>query len=181
MIPLLHKKSLADAIRARGFRKWYEGRLIEGHLHLITAFLCLIAVLGAIKQGGPYNTLVNSLWLLSVAMGLGGLGACGIRRYITILQLAEFLGDRSHCPKCQAYARFTLLHRCRPNPYKNIRVIALAQTQVRLDTEIVDPAPFTLNALSAGCATVNQSSHPNPQEAGHANAQPQHQPIRADV
>ena len=32
--------------------KWYEGRLIEGHLHLITAFLCLIAVLGAIEQGG---------------------------------------------------------------------------------------------------------------------------------
>ncbi len=57
MLPLLHKKSLADAIRARGFRKWYEGRLIEGHLHLITAFLCLIAVLGAIEQGGPYNTL----------------------------------------------------------------------------------------------------------------------------
>ena len=110
MIPLLHKKSLADAIRARGFRKWYEGRLIEGHLHLITAFLCLIAVLGAIEQGGPYNTLANSLWWLSVAMGLGGPGAWSIRRYITILQLAEFLGDRSHCPKCQAYARFTLLH-----------------------------------------------------------------------
>ena len=103
-------RPLADAIRARGFRKWYEGRLIESHLHLITAFLCLIAVLGAIEQGGPYNTMANSLWLLMVATGLGGLGAWSLRRYQVILQLAEFLGDRSHCPKCEAYARFTLLH-----------------------------------------------------------------------
>ena len=103
-------RPLAEAIRARGFRKWYEGRLVEGHLHLITAFLCLIAVLGAIEQGGPYNTLANSLWLLAVATGLGALGAWSLRRYQMILQLAEFLGDRSHCPKCEAYARFNILH-----------------------------------------------------------------------
>lgn len=102
--------ALADAIRAKGFRKWYEGRLVEGHLHLITAFLCLIAVLGAIEQGGPYNTLANTLWLLAVTVGLGTVGAWSIRRYLMILQLAEFLGDRSTCPKCRAYARFKLLY-----------------------------------------------------------------------
>ena len=103
-------RPLADAIRARGFRKWYEGRLIESHLHLITAFLCLIAVLGAIEQGGPYNTFANGAWLLSVTVILGGIGAWSVRRYLTILQLAEFLGDRSHCPACETYARFTILH-----------------------------------------------------------------------
>ena len=40
----------------------------------------------------------------------GGPGAWSIQRYITILQLAQFPGYRSHCPKCQAYARFKLLH-----------------------------------------------------------------------
>ena len=103
-------RSLADAIRARGFRKWYEGRLVESHLHLVTAFLCMIAVLGAIEQGGPYNSVANGLWLLMVATGLGALGAWSLRRYQMILQLAEFLGDRSHCPKCEAYARFNVLH-----------------------------------------------------------------------
>ena len=104
------EKSLVDAIRAKGFRKWYEGRLIESHLHLITAFLCLIAVLGAIEQGGPYNSFANGAWLLSVTVILGGIGAWSVRRYLTILQLAEFLGDRSHCPACKAYARFNILH-----------------------------------------------------------------------
>lgn len=104
------EKTLAEAIRARGFRKWYEGRLVESHLHLVTAFLCLIAVLGAIEQGGPYNSFANGAWLLAVTVGLGALCAWSVRRYLTILQLAEFLGNRSHCPSCKAYARFKILH-----------------------------------------------------------------------
>lgn len=107
---------LADRIRAKGFRKWYEGRLIEAHCHLITAFLCLIAVLGAIEQGGPYNPDGTSaswgrgLWLLLVTTGLGAVGAWTLKRYLNIMRLAEFLGDRSTCPKCEAYARFKLLY-----------------------------------------------------------------------
>jgi hypothetical protein len=104
------RPTIADAIRARGFRKWYEGRLVESHLHLVTAFLCLIAVLGAIEQGGPYNSFANGAWLLAVTIGLGALCIWSVRRYLVILQLAEFFGDRSHCPACKAYARFTLLH-----------------------------------------------------------------------
>jgi hypothetical protein len=102
--------TFADHIRAKGFRKWYEGRLVEAHLNLITAFLCLIAVLGAIEQGGPYTSWERGLWLLLVTVGLGTVCAWTLRRYLTIMQLAEFLGDRSTCPKCAAYARFKLLY-----------------------------------------------------------------------
>ena len=90
--------TFADKIRARGIRKWYEGRLVDAHLNLVTAFLCLIAVLGAIEQGGPYNSWERTLWLLMVTLGLGALGALTLRRYLTVMQVAEFLGDRSTCP-----------------------------------------------------------------------------------
>jgi hypothetical protein len=31
------------------------------------------------------------------------------RRYVAVLQRAERYGDRSHCPACDAYARFEIL------------------------------------------------------------------------
>ena len=126
--------TLADAIRAKGIRKWYEGRLIEGHLHLITVFLCMIAVLGAIAQGGTYNTFANGAWLLCVTVILGGIGAWSVRRYFTILQLAEFLGDRSHDPACKAYARFNILHtaaRNEPDPGETLQAIPVLVVQCR--------------------------------------------------
>lgn len=99
---------MVERIRSKGFRKWYEGRLVESHLHLITTFLCLIAVLGAIEQGGPYNAWDKTAWLLLVTVGLGSLGAWCWHRYFAILQVAEFLVSRADCPHCAVYARFTL-------------------------------------------------------------------------
>lgn len=99
---------MVERIRSKGFRKWYEGRLVESHLHLITTFLCLIAVLGAIEQGGPYNAWDKTAWLLLVTVGLGSLGAWCWHRYFAILQVAEFLVSRADCPQCAAYGRFNL-------------------------------------------------------------------------
>ncbi len=39
---------LDDAIRRRGFRRWYEQQLIDGHLWLVTGFLALIMMLIAL-------------------------------------------------------------------------------------------------------------------------------------
>ncbi len=97
---------MVERIRSKGFRKWSEGRLVESHLHLITTFLCLIAVLGAIEQGGPYNAWDKTAWLLLVTVGLGSLGAWCWHRYFAILQVAEFLVSRADCPHCAAYAPF---------------------------------------------------------------------------
>lgn len=33
---------LAEGIRKIGFARWYERQLMEAHLYLVTAFLCLI-------------------------------------------------------------------------------------------------------------------------------------------
>jgi hypothetical protein len=100
---------LARAIAARGFRKWYEGRLIESHLHLVAMFLCMIAVVAAIEQGGPYNALAPALLIFALCLSFGALGVWCLHRYFSILKAAEFLGGRSHCPQCDAYGRFDIL------------------------------------------------------------------------
>ena len=37
-------KSVAPAIRQRGFRKWYERELLAGHSHLVLLLLCTVAL-----------------------------------------------------------------------------------------------------------------------------------------
>ena len=90
-------KSAAEAIRARGYRKWYEARLIEAHLHLITAFLCLIAVLATVEMQGLFRTLAQTLWVLTVLAFLGGAdvsGRCGRMELATLLPCS--CGRRVH-------------------------------------------------------------------------------------
>ena len=41
---------LDEAIRKRGFRRWYERQLCDGHAHLVTGLLSLITM--AIAAGG---------------------------------------------------------------------------------------------------------------------------------
>ena len=41
---------LADAIRRRGFRRWYERQLIEGHAYLVTGLLSLIMMAISIEM-----------------------------------------------------------------------------------------------------------------------------------
>ena len=99
-------KYAADGIGLLGFRKWYERRLIEAHVHLVTALFCLITVLAAIEMGGLFRNVVETLWVLSVVALLGGIGVWNWQRYIDVLGLAAFLCERSDCPACQAYGRF---------------------------------------------------------------------------
>ncbi|MFN0161265.1 MAG: hypothetical protein ACKVQQ_08550 [Burkholderiales bacterium] len=101
---------LARAIGARGFRKWYEGRLVESHLYLVATFLCLILLIAAIEQGGPYNQFGAALVLLAASAIVGGLGLWCMRRYFTILETAQFMSERSECPQCQTYGRFEVLY-----------------------------------------------------------------------
>lgn len=101
---------LARAIGARGFRKWYEGRLVESHLYLVLAFLCLILLVATIEQGGPYNSFGAALLLLGASAIAGWIGLWCTRRYFTILETAQFMSERSECPHCQAYGRFEILY-----------------------------------------------------------------------
>jgi len=99
---------LDDAIRERGFRRWYERQLIDGHLWLVTGFLALIMMLVAIEVV-PFRSSAGGLLLLTlVALAGGGVCLLAWRRFTRTLLVAEYLAERAVCPGCATYARFTI-------------------------------------------------------------------------
>ena len=100
--------SIADAIRKRGFRRWHERQLIEGHLWLVTGFLAMIMMAIALEtvefRSGPRGFFA----LAAVAVGGGALCLFAWKRFTSQLFRAEYLSERAVCPGCGAYARFAL-------------------------------------------------------------------------
>jgi hypothetical protein len=94
---------LAEGIRKVGFRRWYERQLIEGHLYLISGFLCLVTVLASIEE----MNLRTLSWetLLRVTAMVAGTAVClwAFRRYLVMLGFAEYAAERSVCEKCAVY------------------------------------------------------------------------------
>jgi len=94
---------LSEGIRKKGFRGWYERQLIEAHLYLISGFLCLITVIARLEE----LNLRTPAWetLLRLAAILGGSALClwALKRYLEMLDFAEYAAERSVCEKCAAY------------------------------------------------------------------------------
>ncbi len=92
--------TLSEGIRKIGFQRWYERQLIEAHLYLISGFLCLIMVIASIEEFNlrmpAWETLVRF-----IAMTAGS-AVClwAWRRYLVMLNLAEYVSERSVCGKC---------------------------------------------------------------------------------
>lgn len=99
----------ADSIRGVGFRKWYERQLLEGHAYLVTGILCAILVVVAIEYLDFHNAPARAGTLVAIMFAAGAITMVSIRRFLTILQRAEYYGNKSNCPKCTAYARFDVV------------------------------------------------------------------------
>jgi hypothetical protein len=83
-----------------GFRKWYEGRLIEAHIWLVTAFLCLIMLtigLELLSTREQAFGIVSKAALIALGAWFGWLS---FRRYSHAMMLAETLGEKAACPSC---------------------------------------------------------------------------------
>ncbi len=100
----------ATSIRRLGFRRWYERKLIDAHLALVTCFLSVIT-LAACLEAVRFDELG---WqqgaLLAVVAASLPVAVLSWRRYMRVLGLAERYGARSTCPSCGAYARFEVMH-----------------------------------------------------------------------
>jgi hypothetical protein len=99
---------LAEGIRKIGFGRWYQRQLIEGHLYLVTSFLCLVTVLACFEG----FSLRMPAWetVLRLAAMLAGAAACvwTLRRYLAMLDFAVRAAERSRCEKCAAYSALEL-------------------------------------------------------------------------
>ena len=100
---------LAEGIRRRGFRKWYERELLKSHACLVLLFVCSIGLLGAFEFYSARAPLQDRLRdggaiVLFVLVGLWSL-----RRYLYLLMHAEAVANQAVCAMCQTYGRFTLV------------------------------------------------------------------------
>jgi hypothetical protein len=91
-------------IRTHGFRHWYERQLIECHAWLVSCFLGIICAASGIEVSGQARLLGLALTIVGIVMA-----HYSWRRYRAMLEIAERLGERAVCPKCQTYAKFKVV------------------------------------------------------------------------
>ena len=93
----------AEGITRLGFRRWYERQLIEGHLYLVSCFLCMILVVACLEALSFREPGLRPLLMLGLSFGGGWLGLFSWTRYQSIMSRAERLGDQSTCAHCRHY------------------------------------------------------------------------------
>lgn len=99
---------LAEGIRKRGFRKWYERELMRGHAHMVLTLLCAIGLFATFEfhdRGAPWT---QQLADLASVLLLAVVGAWSLRRYLYLLTHAESVANQAVCPHCKTYGRFSL-------------------------------------------------------------------------
>ncbi len=99
---------LDDEIRRRGFRRWYERQLVEGHVWLVTGLLALIMMAIALEVGGFRQSAAGFAALLAIGAAGGALCVFAWRRFTALLFRAEHVAGQATCPSCHAYAKFTI-------------------------------------------------------------------------
>jgi hypothetical protein len=101
---------IAQQIRRRGFRRWYERQLTESFAYLVTAFLALILLLAGFEaMGAIRDRPVYYLAIVLVAGGAGTLTWVAWQRFTTLLARAELFANAAECPRCRAWGRFEVI------------------------------------------------------------------------
>lgn len=100
---------LAKGIRRFGFRKWYERELMQGHAHLMLTLFSVLGLMGALEAASHFHTWQDRLIDVAAVLACGGIGLWSLRRYLYLLQHAEYVANQARCPACDTYARFTLV------------------------------------------------------------------------
>jgi hypothetical protein len=100
---------LAETLRDKGFRRWYERQLVESHAWLVTGFLSLIMCVIAIEVVAFRESVAGFVALMAV----GGSGAAmclyAWRRFTHQLGVAEHVASQATCGKCRTYGRLAFV------------------------------------------------------------------------
>jgi hypothetical protein len=101
--------SIDDAVRARGFRRWYERQLIESHAYLVTLIMTLIAMAIALEVIAFRESLASALTLTLVEFVGGALCIFAWNKFHHMLVTAEHLAEQAVCSQCHVYGRLAVL------------------------------------------------------------------------
>lgn len=99
----------ADGIRRLGFRKWYERRLIDAHVSLVSALLAGVLAAVVIEALPDHGLSLYALFLLVTVLASGAFAFWSARRFLALLGEAQRIAERSTCEHCQRYGRFSVL------------------------------------------------------------------------
>lgn len=100
---------LAQGIKRHGFRKWYERELLQSHAHMTLAFLCTIGLLGAVEAATQFTSWQDRVVDALAVVACIGIGLWSLRRYLYLLNHAEFVANQADCPGCGVYGRLDLI------------------------------------------------------------------------
>lgn len=99
---------LSEGIRLHGFRKWYERQLLKSHAHMTLTFICTVGLLAAMEAASSYDTLQDRLLDALAVLLFAIVGVWSLRRYLYLLNHAEFVANQADCPGCGTYGRLEL-------------------------------------------------------------------------
>lgn len=99
----------AGKIRRLGFRKWYERELLSSHANLVLLLLAAIGLLASAEVYSARLPLLDQLEVLLAAAASAVIGIVSLRRYLYLLNHAEFVADQAVCGRCESYAKWDLL------------------------------------------------------------------------
>ena len=96
-------------IRRLGFRKWYERELLQSHANLVLLLLACLGLLGAVEAYSVQAAFLDQLQIVAAALASGLIGLLALRRYLYLLNHAEYVANQADCSACGTYARFELV------------------------------------------------------------------------
>ena len=92
-----------EGIRKYGFRKWYERRLIEGHVYLVTMVLAMVVMASGYEILSLEKTAFALLFDGAIVAGGAVVAWYSWRRYALAMTVAEYVGAQASCPQCKHY------------------------------------------------------------------------------
>lgn len=96
----------AKTIRRLGFRKWYERELLHSHANLVLLLLATIGLLACAEAYSRSLPLADQLQVVGSAAASAAIGLFALRRYLFLLNHAEYVAHQAECEACGTYARW---------------------------------------------------------------------------
>jgi hypothetical protein len=101
--------STGERMRQIGFRKWYERQLLRSHAHLVLLLLATLALLGGFEAFSRSKPWTDQLLIVACVLASIALSVLALRRYLFLLNHAEWVADQAVCRQCERYALWDLI------------------------------------------------------------------------